>query len=71
MTPIRKLVDQFTWSIVGDVVKFVLSQKQVMQLMEEEKRAMEDAYAEGYAQAVSNLMPEFEKFYEQKYEGNS
>lgn len=71
MTPLKKLVDQFVWSIVGDVVKFVLSQKQVMQLMEEERKAMEEAYMEGYWAAAKGDSPEFEKFYEQKYEGNS
>ncbi len=71
MTPLKKLVEQFMWSMVGDVAKFVLSQKQVMKLMEEEKEALHEAYMEGYFMAMNSRMPDFEKFYEQKYESDT
>ena len=71
MTPLKKLVDQFMWSMVGDVVKFVLSQKQVVKLMEEEKESLQEAYMEGYFMAMNSRMPDFEKFYEEKYESDT
>jgi hypothetical protein len=71
MTPLKKLVDQFMWSCVGDVMKLVLSQKQIMQLLEEERKALHDAYMEGYWCAARGDSPDFEKFYDEKYEGNS
>lgn len=71
MTPLKKLVEQFMWSMVGDVAKFVLSQKQVVKLMEEEKDALHEAYMEGYFMAMNSRIPEFEKFYEKKYESDT
>lgn len=68
MTPIKTLFDQFIWSMVGDVVKLVLSQKQVVNLLEEERKAMEDAYMEGYWAATKGDSPDFDTFYDEKYE---
>lgn len=71
MTPLKKLVEQFMWSMVGDVAKFVLSQKQVMKLLEEEREALQEAYVEGYARAMNELAPDFETFYQEKYESDT
>jgi len=68
MSVLRRLIDGHVWSEVGDVVKLVVSQKELFALLEEERSAMRRAYEAGYVDGQKGRLPDFEMFYKNENE---
>ena len=67
---IRELIDAHVWSEVGDVVKLVVSQKELFGLLESERSALKRAYEAGYVDGQKSRIPDFDAFYKNEEYGN-
>jgi hypothetical protein len=68
MSVLRRLIDGHVWSQVGDVVKLVVNQNELFDLLEEEREATRRAYEAGYVDGENRRLPDFEMFYKNENE---
>jgi len=64
---VRKLIDGHVWSEVGDVVKFVVRQKDLLAMMEMEREMLRKAYEAGWLDGHKGEGLMFDEYFKNKY----
>ena len=67
MGVIRKLIDDHVWIEAGDVVKFVVRQRDLFEMMEMEKDMLRKAYEAGWLDGHKGEGIMFDEYFKSKY----